>query len=121
MSDFNIKATKNTPAVTYTAGNGRIALVGVSYPEDARSFYESLTQRISDLEKPRRLHFVFDLQYVSSSSVACTLQMLKDLKARFTNCVFSIDFLHDEGDDDMASIGENYESLSGINVRLICR
>lgn len=116
MSQITITATRNTPAVNYTEKEGVLSISGKSYPEDASTFYTNLTEQILKLDASKPLKLSFDFEYLNSSSVTCLLQMLKHLKAKYGSTPVSIILFHDQGDDDMISVGENMGQLSEIPV-----
>lgn len=64
---------------------------------------------------------VLDFEYLSSSSVACLLQMLKDLKSHFVSGKITVELFADSGDDEMISVGDNFKQLSGLPVQIKIR
>jgi len=116
MGQITITATRNTPAVNYSEKEGVLTISGKSYPEDASTFYTNLTEQILNLDSSKALVLAMDFEYLNSSSVTCLLQMLKHIKAKYGSTLLSITLYHDQGDDDMISVGENMGHLSGIPV-----
>lgn len=121
MNDFKISASKNTPAVDYISKSTTLTISGKSYPENAHTFYDGLTDKLIALSNLTSLKIIFDFEYLSSSSVACILQLLKDLKSHHTNTSISLELTHDSGDDDMLSVGENFSQLSGFPLVFFTR
>lgn len=116
MGLITITATRNTPAVEYSDKDGVLNISGKSYPEDASAFYTNLTEQILKLDANKNLILTMDFEYLNSSSVTCLLQMLKRIKKQYQSATVSIKLFHDQGDDDMISVGENMNQLSGIPV-----
>lgn len=121
MSQIKIASTRNTPSVSYSAKDSLLVISGKSYPEDARSFYTTLTTQLLEQKSPEKLNIHFDFEYLSSSSVACILQLLKDIKAKHTSTQFTLEIKHDSGDDDMISVGENFHQLTGMPISFMVR
>lgn len=121
MNNFSISATKNTPSVIYSSTEHLLAITGKSYPEDARSFYLKVTDQVNQIPNLSALTIKFDFEYLSSSSVACILQFLKDIRIQHESCLVKLEMLHDLGDDDMISVGDNFSQLSGFSIELIPR
>ncbi|MBK9190645.1 MAG: DUF1987 domain-containing protein [Crocinitomicaceae bacterium] len=117
MSDFKIAKTKNTPAVNFCAADCCIEFSGRSYPEDAGVFYENILRKVNP-SSLKKIHVVLDFEYVSSSSIASILDMLKDLKNALSVANVKVTFNHESGDEDMIAVGENYQKLTGIPVNL---
>lgn len=121
MHDFSISATKNTPSVIYSSTEHLLAITGKSYPEDARTFYLKVTDHVIRVPNLSALTIRFDFEYLSSSSVACILQFLKDIKIQHKTSEIKLEMLHDLGDDDMTSVGDNFSQLSGFSLEFIPR
>jgi len=121
MSDFIISKGNNTPAVKFTANSYTLSIEGNSYPEDARSFYDNLFNKIEPFANVKSFTFELNFEYLSSSSIACILDRLKHFKADSPSTNFIIRFFYETGDEDMMSIGENYADLSGMKVEFILK
>ena len=121
MSDFIIPKGSNTPAVKFMASSCVISIEGNSYPEDARTFYDNLFNKIEPFAAGKDFTFELNFEYLSSSSIACILDRLKHIKADSPTTNFTIRFFYETGDEDMMSIGENYADLSGMKVEFILK
>lgn len=119
MTDFSIPEGKNTPRVTFLANQEKLSLKGKSFPENARKFYDDLGTTFKPHTFSGKFSVEIDLDYMSSSSVICVLDLIKRLKTQSPSTKFSVSFFHDEGDDDMMAVGENYQKILGEGVTLI--
>ena len=118
MSDFSIAKGSNTPSVKYTASTATLVICGKSYPENAGEFYDEIFSKIKPLANTKTFTFELDFEYLSSSSVVCVLEKLKNLKSSSPSTKFMIKFYYESDDEDMMSVAENYEKFSGIKVEL---
>ena len=121
MGDFSIKKGTNTPAVNFTASSTTLVICGKSYPENAGEFYDEVFNKINPFTNSKSFTFELDFEYLSSSSVVCVLEKLKNLKAKFPTTNFLIKFHYESDDEDMLSVAENYEKFSGIKVELVVK
>lgn len=119
MNDFSIPAGKNTPLVQLQSGS--LSLKGKSFPENARKFYDDLAIRFKTYPFGTNFSTEIDLDYMSSSSVICILDLLKRLKGEAPKTDFSVTFIYDAGDEDMQAVGENYSKILDGHFTLVPR
>ena len=121
MSDFIIAKGTNTPEVKYTANPATLIICGKSYPENAGEFYDDVFKKIKPFTNSKTFTFELDFEYLSSSSVVCVLEKLKNLKSSSPETKFMIKFYYESDDEDMMSVAENYEKFSGIKVEHVVK
>ena len=121
MSDFSIEKGSNTPAVKFTASSATLVICGKSYPENAGEFYDEVFKKIKPFTNAKIFTFELDFEYLSSSSVVCVLEKLKNLKSASQSTNFIIKFHYEGDDEDMMSVAENYEKFSGIKVEHVVK
>ena len=114
MTDFSITASKNTPLIRFQKGT--LSIKGKSFPENARKFFDEVGLQFKSYTFPP--DFYTDLDYMSSSSVICILDLIKRLKAEAPQTRFHVKFLYDPNDDDMQAVGENYNKILGSHFTL---
>lgn len=121
MIDFTIPEGKNTPKVSFNAKTNILSVVGKSYPENARKFYDEVLLNLKAHLFPTNFTIEMDFDYVSSSSVISMLELLKKLKNIAPQTVFNIRFIYENGDDDMLSVGENYQKITGFKFEYVVK
>ncbi len=118
MSKFLLLESKNSPRICFDPNNNDFEISGRSFPENAERFYEGALEWIDayNPEEGEKISVNFMLQYVSSSSVICVLQILKsfeDLKGR--GCDVSIHWKYQSDDEDILATGEDLASLTNLD------
>lgn len=111
MTDFSISASKNTPHIRFQKGT--LLIKGKSFPENARKFFEEVGQQFKSYSFPEDFYTELDLDYMSSASVICILDLIKRLRAESPKTRFHVKFFYDRNDDDMQAVGENYNKILG--------
>lgn len=119
MTEFSIKAGKNTPHVNFQSGT--LLFKGKSFPENARKFFENIGEQLKAYSFGPEFRAEIDLDYMSSSSVICILDLLKRLKKEYPSTRFHVRFLYDAGDEDMQAVGENYARILEGDFSLVAR
>jgi hypothetical protein len=118
-----IAPTPRSPQVDFDFANGRFALQGESYPEDAARFFGPLLQAIQDFIATGPQHeLVFDLTlaYFNSSTAKALMnlfEMLERAAGAGTRIVINWHFASD--DDAMREFGEDFSldiSASRFNL-----
>jgi len=122
MDNLEIEKTKRTPAINFDFSKCVFSMTGESYPEDINQFYgEIITTFKSYLaeSKDQTLVFNFDLIYFNSSSAKVMMQIFDMLEAAAKNNTVQINWLHEEEDDNMAELGEEFgEDLENAAFQL---
>jgi hypothetical protein len=119
MSDFSIPAAKNTPAIQFRSQTGTLSFKGKSFPENARKYFDEVGAYFRSYNFASDFYTDLDLDYMSSSSVICILDLIKRLKKQAPGTTFHVRFYYDENDDDMQAVGENYSKILGKEFTLI--
>ena len=124
MSDFIIEETIDTPLVVLNFSEGSMKITGKSIPENATNFYNPILNAIDKYkEAPAEKTLVeFHLEYFNTSSSKYLLDILRQLQVIYTegNNV-EINWYHDEDDDEILEIGEDFSSIVNIpfNIKMI--
>lgn len=119
---MDIKATKNTPAVSYDAATHRLWLAGISAPENAAEFYRPILDccgmLASDILTPVLVRV--ELRYFNSSSMK-SMFMLLDLfrQALEKGKPVQVQWVVEQEDEFMQESGETLQELLGIPMQFI--
>jgi len=121
MEDIIIESTKKTPNVDFST-NGTIRMNGRSTPEDARGFYISLLNWITEYCKdPNQITVVdIELEYFNSASAKYILLILRELvNVTDKGYKVEINWHYEVGDDDILERGEYYASILDTEINFI--
>jgi hypothetical protein len=125
MNKILLEATEFTPNVSFDHIDFVFELKGESSPEDARAFYTPLIKWVDDFAKylhflysgnpasaKKPIHFVFHLDYVTSSSLKniYTLLLQIDLLTAYSSDL-KIKWIYDKGDEDMQDNGLEFSKM----------
>lgn len=118
---FDIKATRNTPAVRYEPATPAFIVAGNSIPENAGEFYgpiiEHLHKEIPGM--PDGMSFIFCLPYFNSSSLKAIYLLLNEIKAGMDlGKRFDVIWHMEEEDDFMSDAAETFAEMTGISFIL---
>lgn len=122
MTNLTISGTKTTPGIAFNAETGMLDLSGQSYPESAVEFYQPLMAWLTDFfsktAKPTVLNF--RLSYFNTSSSKCILNILRLLeKASAEGKQISVNWYHNEADEQMQETGEEFAENMKIPFKVI--
>ncbi len=113
IAALSLEATEKTPAINLDVQKEVFEISGRSLPENSLEFFEPVLNWIDDYSLTPNLetHFVFQLEYMNTSSSKAVLDILtrlEDIKgSRVTWCA-------DREDDDMRSAGQVLAELVSI-------
>jgi hypothetical protein len=113
--------TSKTPYVLLDP-NGRINFRGRSIPEDVTLFYEDILEWVrtySNAPAPST-EVEVQMEYLNSGTSKYMLKILKvikdiDLKGK----TLKINWIYEEGDDDIMERGEYYASILDLKIKFI--
>ncbi|WP_046022188.1 DUF1987 domain-containing protein [Magnetospira sp. QH-2] len=109
MDPLRIAATKNTPEVTFDFAANRFALCGKSYPEDARSFYDPLLEKLHRHFEPSNsgdVVFDIDLTVFDSSTTRVLADLFEVLDvAGARGMTVALHWACGKGDEDLKEKG----------------
>jgi hypothetical protein len=121
MQRLTIKGTSNTPYIELDP-NGTLSIRGRSTPENPLDYYAPVTSWVGNyIVHPKedttvRLFFI----YINTSSLKCLIEILKKLlHVTKSGNKLTIEWLYEEGDDDMRELGAEFEELLQISFSII--
>lgn len=117
MSKFFVVEGRNTPKIDFDPESGIFEISGKSYPENSERFFRGpllwLVKYAQEGEK-RKITMVLKFEFISSASVICVLQLLKEMdKMRESGFTINVQWFVGDDDEDIKVTGEDLESLSG--------
>ena len=117
MSKFFIVEGRNTPKINFDPESGTFEMSGKSYPENAERFFRGpllwLNKYLEEGE-PKDIDLVLKFEFISSASVICVLQLLRQFdKLREHGFGVKVQWHVQDDDEDIKVTGEDLESLSG--------
>ncbi|MBL4657179.1 MAG: DUF1987 domain-containing protein [Flavobacteriales bacterium] len=117
MNKFFVVEGRNTPKINFDPGTGVFEISGKSYPENAERFFRGpllWLRKYGSEEETREIQLVLKFEFISSASVICVLQLLKEMdNMRAKGFSFAVQWYVQEDDEDIKITGEDLESLSG--------
>jgi len=124
MENLNIKATKYTPEINLST-DGKISLVGKSYPENTSEFYEPVIEWITNYfdTNPTEVTFVtLEIIYFNSSSSKLFFDFFDLLEAKSKNHKIDIQWVYDEENESAEEAGEDFiEDFEDLNIKLVVK
>lgn len=118
-----ISEQKNTPRVVLDPDSCSFSIVGKSFPENAKKFYQPIYDWVDAYIPPTNstTEFQFELYYLNSASLIAVLDLMRRLKKwRANGSVVLIKWCYDNGDDDMQKVGIDFKkALVDLPIELI--
>lgn len=123
MQHYLVQKGERTPYVQFTS-SGALWIKGYSFPTDASSFYEPLLQWMTRYaaHPASRTVLTLDLESFNIGSSKYILYLIYHLQelAR-KGYEVSIEWVHEEGDEEMMEVGADYEIMAGIPFHYVYR
>ena len=121
MDKLEFQPTQKTPYVLLDPA-GKIKFKGRSIPEDVSLFYEDILDWIVDYSSAPAPHteVEIEMEYLNSGTSKYMLRLLKKLKEVDNNGFdLHINWIYEEGDDDILERGEYYASILNLKINFI--
>ena len=122
MTGLKIPATKRTPEITLDEVTNTMVFKGRSLPENTKQFYEQVKAKLNAYKPSEGTEISIDVAftYVSSASLIALLSIFKQLKLHSERgCTLKINWFYEKYDDDLLSIGQDMQHLSGVEFKFI--
>ena len=117
-SPYTAEQSAKTPLINFDPASGNFELKGKSIPENSVLFYKPLFEWLDAYVQSPAPKTVLNIQldYFNTSSSKCIVDLFKKLELISKNGKgeASINWMHDEQDDDMLEAGEDYKSIIKI-------
>jgi hypothetical protein len=121
MERLEFQPTSKTPYVLLDPA-GKIKFRGRSIPEDVSIFYEQLVEWIKEYAAAPSAYTEIDveMEYLNSGTSKYMLKILKIIKdIEITGTDLRINWIYEEGDDDILERGEYYASILDLKINFI--
>ena len=121
MDKLEFQPTQKTPYVLLDPA-GKIKFKGRSIPEDVSLFYEDILDWIVSYASSPPPHTEVDveMEYLNSGTSKYMLRLLKKLKEVVDNGNdLHINWIYEEGDDDILERGEYYGSILNLKINFM--
>jgi len=106
MENLYIESTLNTPSIKIDVFEKTFEITGVSLPENAFDFYDSLMNHIDNINL-NEFDLIFDLQYSNSSSTKNILLLIKKCVDLYKDV--NIIWKYEDDDDNIKEMGEDLQ------------
>lgn len=122
LPDYKKQGTNTTPWVECVSSTGRIAMGGVSMPENVSAFYTPILNWVKRYcAQPAQdtvLRFAFDYFNTATSKIFMEIiSYLEHMVHEGHSC--HIEWVYDPDDRDMREAGEDYAMLTAVPFRFI--
>jgi hypothetical protein len=121
MKNLVREKTSSTPDICFDASSGVMRMSGRSTPENPHEFYKEAMAWVENylLDPSKKgTHIFFYFQYINTSSLKCLLELMKKIKPLMSVGDLSVEWLYDDGDDDMRELGADFAELLKIPFHL---
>ena len=122
MKKLTIKDTGNTPFVNFDPAEGLLNIQGRSTPENPLEYYSNLNGWVNDyVSNPKRETTVrLFFKYINTSSLKCLIEIMKKLMlVSMKGGRLTVEWLYEDGDDDMKELGVDFEDLLHTTFQII--
>ena len=132
MNVIRIKATDKSPWVYFSPAEGKFEMEGNSWPENARSFFESIQYMLREYFKNmgreagsheyrhHSIRFIFKFAYLNSSSTKYLSDLLALVGTFYMKGVdIKVYWYFEAGDEDMKEIGEELSEWINLPFKML--
>jgi len=119
MEDFHAAATTKTPEIVFTT-EGEFKIIGNSYPEDVREFYENALAWLDEFFASNSNPVTLDihLKYINTSSTKIMLNIINKVNTLSKGNI-TVRWICENDDEDMLSTGEDLQKLSNLKFEFV--
>lgn len=114
VENLIIKAAIKTPEINFNAITGKLSMKGRSVHENPHEFYNPVLTWMNEYSRTPRPYtdLTLKLEHINTSSSKYFYEFLKILKTiKDQGNAVTINWLFDEGDEDIKEVGEEYSGL----------
>ena len=123
MEIFRLEATSRTPEVELNPEQGTLSMMGESYPEDIRTYYEPITVALEQFAatQPSDLTITIKLTYFNSGSARALMELLDAIdEAAQGNFNAELNWYCDPDDDITREFVEDIAAdLSAVKLQIL--
>lgn len=112
MESLIIPATQETPEIKFDSSNGKLSIIGRSYPSDTAAFYQVINTWLNQyvLQPNPVIVLEINIEYFHSVSVKFLTNIVKKLlRLSSPEISVSIVWYYEEDDDDNIDLGKSLE------------
>jgi hypothetical protein len=123
MDNIILNATDRTPQVLFHWTEGKLAMRGESYPENAAAFFGPLHQSLKQYLEGcagQLITFDIELSYFNSSSAKAIMNLFQLLEAAAKTNGVVINWCYQADDDTMQEFGEDFAADFARAVFNLC-
>ena len=123
MEIFRLEATSRTPEVELNPEQGTLSMIGESYPEDIRTYYEPIMVALEQFAatQPSELKITIKLTYFNSGSARALMELLDAIdEAAQGNFNAELNWYCDPDDDITQEFVEDIAAdLSAVKLQIL--
>ncbi|MFP3859194.1 MAG: DUF1987 domain-containing protein [Bacteroidales bacterium] len=122
MDNLRIEKTLKTPAISFDAKSGKLAIIGRAIAENPEEFFSDVLQWIRDyFQNPQPFTQIdIQLEYINSASSKYLLELLNLLQEQYQKEVkFDVNWYYEEDDESLLELGKHYQSILDLPIKLI--
>lgn len=122
MNRLLIEATKSTPLIDFNPEENTLIIKGESYPEDAASFYQEITEWLEKFlqEVDSSVEFNLEVIYLNTSSTKCFMNFFDMLEEASENGKdITINWYYDGENEIALECGEEFKEDLTIPFNII--
>jgi hypothetical protein len=112
MNYFFLSQTPETPEIYFDLEKGVFNFTGRLIPTEVDEFWDPIFTLVKDIKSNKQITFRFDLDYLNISSSKKLLYFFYLLDG--LDIPLSVEWLFEEGDEDMKEVGRDYEYMINI-------
>jgi len=119
---FHIDRTETSPQIDLDLDQGVLEFIGRSLPHNSEQFYSRVYRWLEEyLQEPKRETTVnMKLDYLDTSSSKHLYNIFQKLNAvSERGQKVQVNWHYEEGDDEMAETGKDYQSFFGLDFQFI--
>lgn len=120
MSALVLKESKNTPEIILDPANGKFAITGKCFPENAKKYFAPIMDWVTFAKVQGEMKLEVNLDYISSSSVITILELFRHIDQCSKNNGYTarVIWYYEDGDDDSANVAVNYQKLCSLPIEI---
>jgi hypothetical protein len=117
MEKYELEGSPKTPTVSLDADEGILLFEGRSNPENAREFYQPITDWLDEyIQRPaEKTDLRINLEHFNTSSSKFLMDVFRKIRFLADNeFLFNVTWMYEEDDLEMLDTAEAYEMMTGL-------